>query len=130
MRQTGTLTAAAWAALEEVYPKLPRTHEIAKELEVHFTSLGIKSLIPVETNMVFMDLEAAGLKNAWFDEEAAERGVKFGFDGRVVVHHQISDEAVQALKASVEAVMTKKAAGVYDCRGDEPESGGYGSMRK
>ncbi|KAG8886488.1 Threonine aldolase [Tulasnella sp. 331] len=74
MRQTGTLTNAAWTALREVYPKLAATHEVTKDLEQHFRSLGITTKLPVETNMIFMDLERAGLKNAWLTEEAKKHG--------------------------------------------------------
>lgn len=128
MRQTGTLTNAAWTALREVYPKFPATHEVAKDLERHFKSQGITVRLPVETNMIFMDLDGAGLKNAWLTEEAKRHGVKFGFSGRIVVHHQICLEAVAGLKAAVETVVKKKAAGAYEVDVDK-EAAGYGSMK-
>ncbi|KAG8905130.1 hypothetical protein FRB99_000642 [Tulasnella sp. 403] len=128
MRQTGPLTAAAWTALNETHPKLARTHKIAKDLEAHFSRLGIKMALPVQTNMVWLDLKSAGLQNSWLTEEAAKRGVKFGFDGRLVVHHQICSEAIERLKEAVEVVMKRKAAGKYDDRQTE-EVTGYGSLR-
>ncbi|KAG9040099.1 hypothetical protein FRB95_000028 [Tulasnella sp. JGI-2019a] len=128
MRQTGTLTNAAWTALRETYPKLPVTHEVTKDLEQHFRSLGIKIKLPVQTNMIFMDLDATGLKNAWFVEEAKKHGVKFGYSGRIVVHHQICPEAVAGLKATVETVVKKKAAGDYN-EDTEEDIPGYGNMK-
>lgn len=130
MRQTGTLTAAARTALDEIYPKLAGTHAIAKDLEAHFKSLGIGIQLPVETNMVFMDLGGAGLKHEWLAEESKRRGVKFGFGGRVVVHHQICDEAVAGLKEAVEAVIKKKAAGEYDDQGIGTDGAQYGNLKK
>lgn len=128
MRQTGTLTNAAWTALREVYPKLPATHEVTKDLERHFSSLGLKTSLPVQTNMIFIDLGAAGLKNEWLTEEAKRRGVKFGFGGRLVVHHQICPEAVAGLKETVETVVRKKEAGEYDGEAWS-EKKAYGSIK-
>ncbi|KAG8940806.1 hypothetical protein FRC00_012792, partial [Tulasnella sp. 408] len=132
MRQTGTLTAAAWAALEEVFPgKLQQTHAIAKDIEAYIKELGLKVSIPVETNMVFIDLKEAGLKNEWIAEEASKHGVTFGFAGRIVVHHQICPEAVEGLKAAIKNVVEKKAAGGYsDQDGIDGRESMYGGMKK
>ncbi|KAG8985317.1 hypothetical protein FRB90_004768 [Tulasnella sp. 427] len=132
MRQTGTLTAAAWAALDEVFPeKLKRTHAIAKDIEAYLKEVGLKAAIPVETSMVFIDLEQAGLKNEWFVEESKKQGVTFGFFGRIVVHHQICPEAVEGLKLAIKAVVEKKAAGNYPVPGNDDEKEAmYGSMKK
>ncbi|KAG9049622.1 hypothetical protein FS837_009712 [Tulasnella sp. UAMH 9824] len=132
MRQTGTLTAAAWAALDDVFPgKLQQTHAIAKDIEAYIKTLGLKVSIPVETNMVFIDLKAAGLKNEWIAEEASQHGVTFGFAGRIVVHHQICPEAVEGLKAAIKAVVEKKAAGGYsDQDGIDGRESMYGGMKK
>jgi len=88
-----------------------------------------KTTLPVQTNMIFIDLEAAGLRNAWLAEEAQKRGVRFGFFGRLVVHHQICSEAVASLKEAVEAVVKKKAVGGYvnDVTEDPPM---YGRMKQ
>jgi threonine aldolase len=54
MRQTGVIAGAARAALDEVFPKLAATHEIARDIEKHLHSLGLKTVLPVETNMIFI----------------------------------------------------------------------------
>lgn len=130
MRQTGTLTAAAWAALDEVFPeKLQQTHAIAKDIEVYLKGLGLKVAVPVETNMVFIDLEDAKLRNEWFVEEGKKHGVTFGFFGRIVIHHQICPEAVERLKLTIKTVLDKKASGAYEGASDAKESA-YGSIKK
>ncbi|CAE6519433.1 unnamed protein product [Rhizoctonia solani] len=131
MRQTGVIAGAARAALDEVFPKLAGTHEIARDVEKHLHSLGLKTVLPVETNMIFIDLESAGLENDWLVEEAKSVGLKLGYDGRIVVHHQISAEAVQKLKEILSRVMEKKAAGLYAEANQVQTSGGaYGGLKR
>ncbi|KAG8763387.1 hypothetical protein FRC11_004155 [Ceratobasidium sp. 423] len=130
MRQTGVIAGAARAALDEVFPKLAGTHEIARDIEKHLHSLGLKTVLPVETNMIFIDLESAGLENDWLVEEAKSVGLKFGYDGRIVVHHQISAEAVQKLKEILSRVMEKKAAGAYaEASQVQTNGGAYGKLK-
>ncbi|CAE6429169.1 unnamed protein product, partial [Rhizoctonia solani] len=131
MRQTGVIAGAARAALDEVFPKLAATHEIARDIEKHLHSLGLKTVLPVETNMIFIDLQAAGLDNDWLIEEANSEGLRLGYDGRIVVHHQISTEAVKKLKEILSRVMEKKAAGAYAQASQAQVNGGtYGGMPK
>ncbi|KAH7341997.1 threonine aldolase [Rhizoctonia solani] len=131
MRQTGVIAGAARVALDEVFPKLVGTHEIAWDIEKHLHSLGLKTVLPVETNMIFIDLQAAGLENDWLVEEAKSAGLRLGYDGRIVVHHQISVEAVQKLKEILTRVMEKKAAGVYGEAGQVQTNGGaYGIPKR
>ncbi|KAG8932162.1 hypothetical protein FRC02_001579 [Tulasnella sp. 418] len=124
MRQTGILTAAAWTALDEVYPKLVATHAIAKDLETFLLGLGIATELPVETNMLFMDLKKAGLRNEWLTKEGAKRGIKFGHGGRIVIHHQISATAVNALKDTIAHVVKLRDDGAY-VSDDREEIKGY-----
>jgi len=129
MRQTGVLTNAAWAALDEVYPKLPDTHAIAKDIESHILHLGLKTLIPVQTNMIWIDITSAGLQNQWFGDEASKRGIRWGHDGRVVIHHQICSEAVKILKETIEFVVEKHKSGGYG-QSLASETHGYGTLKQ
>ena len=55
MRQTGVIAGAARAALDEVFPKkMAATHEVAKDIEKHLGTLGLKTVLPVDTNMIFI----------------------------------------------------------------------------
>ncbi|KAJ1307306.1 hypothetical protein OPQ81_001415 [Rhizoctonia solani] len=131
MRQTGVIAGAARVALDEVFPKLAATHEIAQDIEKHLHSLGLKTVLPVETNMIFIDLEAGGLDNDWLVEEAKSAGLRLGYGGRIVIHHQISPEAVQKLKEVLSKVVEKKTAGVYAGAIQVQTSGGtYGKPKR
>jgi threonine aldolase len=114
MRQTGPLTNAARTALDEVFPKLVETHAIAKDIEKYAATLGLKAVVPVDTSMLFLDLEAAGLENQWFIDEGTKRGIKFGHSGRIVIHHQITPQAVELLKEVLSAVVKEKSEGGYN----------------
>ncbi|KDQ13193.1 hypothetical protein BOTBODRAFT_45381 [Botryobasidium botryosum FD-172 SS1] len=129
MRQTGLIAAAALTALDQVYPKLSATHDIAKDLAQHFAGLGVKTTLPVDTSMVFLDIQGAGLQMSWLKEAATKRGVRFGSAGRIVVHHQIDPRAVQALKDTFSEVVDLKAKGFYK-GGDGGDVGGYGGMAR
>jgi threonine aldolase len=129
MRQTGPLINAARTALEEVYPKLARTHAMAQAINIHLSKHGIKTVLPVDTSIIFIDLEEARLHNDWLVEEGAKRGLKIGYGGRIVLHHQITDESIEKLKESITAIVKRR---------DESESDpavtnggrGYGSLKR
>ncbi|QRV89533.1 threonine aldolase [Ceratobasidium sp. AG-Ba] len=130
MRQTGVIAGAARAALDEVFPdKLAKTHGVAKDIESHLHSLGLKTVLPVDTNMVFIDLEAAGLDNSWLVEAAKEVGLRLGYGGRIVVHHQISSGAVEKLKGVLSTVVKRHNEGAYK---DQVQTNGhgYGSLKR
>ncbi|KAF8310204.1 hypothetical protein DL93DRAFT_1671371 [Clavulina sp. PMI_390] len=112
MRQTGPLLAAARVALEENFPtQLIRTHEIAKKIEGALVGeMGLSTELPVDTCMLFVDLKKSGLKAEWITEEGKKRNVRIGA-GRIVVHYQISDEAVDALIDTFRAVVARKKNG-------------------
>ncbi|KAF8544375.1 pyridoxal phosphate-dependent transferase [Trichophaea hybrida] len=112
MRQPGVVVAAAWAAMDEAFGRDPcgresilgRSHELAKRMADYWSRLGGKLSVPQETNMVWLDLEAAGI-----DEEAWEKqGEIYGLllhCSRLVTHYQISDEAVERLEAFMKLAM-------------------------
>jgi len=68
-------------------------------------------VLPVETSMLFLDLETAGIENSWLVEEGTKQGIKFGNGGRIVVHHQITDDAIAALLKTLDVVVQRKAEG-------------------
>lgn len=103
-RQAGVVTAAARVAVEETFlgGKLEGTHVRAKEVARMWEGRGGRLEQPVETNMVWLDLEGVGV------EEVVEVGVKEGLKmlgGRVVVHYQIGDEAVVRLGRVMDAIL-------------------------
>ncbi|KAJ5427536.1 Aromatic amino acid beta-eliminating lyase/threonine aldolase [Penicillium cf. griseofulvum] len=100
-RQTGVIAAAARVALTETFGtdpkgqtgKLAATHEKAKQVANLWTSRGV----PLHTNMVWLDLEASGVGPNDLAEIGQQKGLKL-MGGRVVVHYQVSDEAIARLE--------------------------------
>lgn len=102
LRQAGVVTAAAQNAVDINFAGegevLRRTHVIAKRIAKHWESLGGIFELPVDTNMVCLDLEKSGVDIMKLRELAKERGLKLS-RGRIVVHYQIAGEAVDRLEA-------------------------------
>ena len=112
MRQTGVVSAAARVSVEETYlgGRLKKSHENAKKVEEVWTSLGGKVTSPVDTNMVCIDLEDAGISDIDFVKLSAKHGLRTLGD-RLVVHYQISDEALQRLEGLMREVIDQKNKG-------------------
>lgn len=94
-RQTGVFSAAARVALDETFGtddagqtgKLSATHARAKRVADLWTSRGGKLQHPVQTNMVWLDLEASGVGPNDLAVIGEEKGLKL-LGGRVVVHYR------------------------------------------
>ncbi len=115
-RQAGVISAPARAAVDETFGtgpngeggKLSSTHDRAREIAAFWESKGGKLGNPVETNMVWLDLEALGIRDGDFAEILKKHGLN-GYGGRLVVHYQISEEAVQKLQnAMTEALSMQR----------------------
>ncbi|KAF8859763.1 hypothetical protein BDZ45DRAFT_673102 [Acephala macrosclerotiorum] len=108
LRQAGVITAAAQNAVDINFAgqgeKLKRTHVFAKRIAKHWESVGGVVENPVDTNMVWLDLKKAGVEVTKLREMAKERGLKLT-RGRVVVHYQIADEAVERLEGLMTDIM-------------------------
>ncbi|KAF2827268.1 threonine aldolase [Ophiobolus disseminans] len=116
MRQAGVLSAAARVAVDEQFGpggcgqagKLRRVHENAKKVGELWQSKGGKLTQPAETNQVWVDLEALGIEDEDWNEIGRSHGVRL--DGpRIVLHHQIGDEAIQQLGRAFDTVMLRVA---------------------
>jgi threonine aldolase len=66
--------------------------------------LGGKTSKPVETNMCWLDLEAAGISVPDFIAAGQKVGLRMG-GGRLVVHYQIAEEAVNRLETLMKHVL-------------------------
>ncbi|KAI9776579.1 MAG: hypothetical protein M1839_009483 [Geoglossum umbratile] len=106
IRQSGVVTAAARVAVDETFGRGPAgeggllrgSHRKARLIAEKWESRGGKLLKPVETNMVWLDLGALGVSAEDFVALGEKNGVRL-FGERLVVHYQISDEAVRKLEA-------------------------------
>ncbi|KAL4734849.1 pyridoxal phosphate-dependent transferase [Aspergillus similis] len=104
-RQTGVLAAAARVALDETFGsdptgkdgKLRETHVKAKRVADMWTNRGGKLAYPVQTNMVWLDIEASGLGPNDLAETGKEKGLKL-LGNRIVIHYQVSEEAIDRLE--------------------------------
>jgi len=103
-RQAGVISAAARVAVDETFGKGPRGeggklragHAQARRIAELWQSKGGQLTKPVETNMVWLDIEHEGFTADTFAELAATEGIK-ARGGRLVVHYQITEDAVQRL---------------------------------
>ncbi|KAI9374844.1 pyridoxal phosphate-dependent transferase [Aspergillus egyptiacus] len=111
-RQTGVIAAAARVALDETFGpdahgqqgRLRETHVKAKRVADMWTNRGGKLACPVHTNMVFLDIEASGLGPNDLAEIGKEKGLKL-LGNRIVVHYQVSDEAIDRLEQVFDIAM-------------------------
>ncbi|KFY26681.1 hypothetical protein V493_03952 [Pseudogymnoascus sp. VKM F-4281 (FW-2241)] len=128
IRQAGILTSAAMVALKEVWPTMKETHEKTKKLAKDLEAIGVVPQIPVETNFYFIDTEKSNINLGVLLEQCQKWNVKL-MDERIAFHHQISDEAIENLKAAIaEAVKITRSLPTGYVSKVQP--GGYGSTSK
>ncbi|CAD6505769.1 BgTH12-01256 [Blumeria graminis f. sp. triticale] len=114
LRQSGVLTAAARVAVDETFGsgsqgkggKLRRSHELAKKVSESWTKLGGSLLKDTETNMVWLDLERAGVDIGLFTQLGEEYGIKVS-GPRLVIHYQINQEAIKRLETVFRKALCK-----------------------
>ncbi|KAK8112578.1 pyridoxal phosphate-dependent transferase [Apiospora sp. TS-2023a] len=109
IRQSGVLAAPALVAVDSIFlsgEPLMHAVKMARELEQSWVELGglTQSGLGQETNMVWLDLKAAGVTDDEFVKIAEREGVKV-FDGRIVTHYQITESAVEALKRTFKKIL-------------------------
>ncbi len=96
IRQSGAIAAAAHIALTNNFPKLHKTHLLARRLADGIVAQGGALLQPTETNMVWINLAASHLPTPEFVAAAQEKGLTVR-GARIVVHHQIEESAIDDL---------------------------------
>ncbi|CRK41697.1 hypothetical protein BN1708_008528, partial [Verticillium longisporum] len=117
LRQSGVVAAPARIAVDQTFGTGPNgegglltmSHDVAKKVEKLWTGLGGKLLHPVHTNMVWLDLTAAGCSAATFVQYGKDVGLKLG-SGRIVVHYQIAQNQDLVLP-KLEEVFQRTLAG-------------------
>jgi len=118
LRQAGVVAAPARVAVEETFlgGKLTKSHENAKSIQKIWTDLGGKLEYPVDTNMVWLDLEAHDIDMNHFIELSDKYGVRVR-GGRFVVHYQIGEEAIERLRKVFTEALTGQTS-----EGKKPEA--------
>lgn len=109
IRQSGSLALAASHVLTHHLPLLAATHTLASSLAASLSSLGVKLLLPTETNMLWIDTTPLGFSLDQFAAKAAERGLRVG-GSRIVIHFQASDLAVKELVEIVQSLKDEFAS--------------------
>lgn len=114
-RQSGIISSAGRVAIEETFlgGALTESHKNAKRVESIWKGLGGKVQLPVETNMVWLDLKAAGIEADEFIKMGQTEGLRL-LGGRLVVHYQISAEAMQRFEKLAQRVLTRGEKRVPD----------------
>lgn len=110
LRQAGVVTASARIAVDETFlgNKLAATHRRALDIATMWQRKGGNLTQATETNMVWLDLEAAGCSREEFVQVGVKEGVRF-LGGRVVVHYQVSEEAVGRLTKVMDTVLSAQS---------------------
>lgn len=117
------MAAAALSSLEYTMPLLPKVHALTRQTADALRQVGYKTLLPVQTNMIVLDMEDAGIPPAAFVGYAKRAGVEVFPTGRLVFHHQTSEEAASRLIAALTLLIEDKRAGKE--LEDHKVTGGY-----
>lgn len=119
MRQAGVLASAARQAVVENFGltgvdsvgRLARSYDIAKLVGQLWVERGGHLLRTVETNVVWVDLKSLRIEEKAWNAVGKRHGVFL--DGkRIMVHHQICDEAVRKLQRVINEVFSTEAKNI------------------
>lgn len=122
-RQPGMMAAAALAALNETLPRLKDVHALTRGAAAKLEEVGYKFALPVQTNMIVLDLEAVGIPPAAMVDYCAQEHVTVFPMPRMVFHYQTSQDAVDSLVKAMTRLMKDKKDGVTLSTADV--KGGY-----
>ncbi len=75
MRQAGVMAAAGIVALQTGVERLDQDHEKARKLGAALAQYSKCTLIPVESNIVMLDVSATGKSSVWFVKNLASYGL-------------------------------------------------------
>jgi threonine aldolase len=114
-RQAGVISAAARVAVDENFGtgptgeggRLRESHARARKIEEIWVKKGGRLAHPVETNMVWLDIVDCGVSADEMAALAEAEGIK-GRGGRLVIHYQISEEAINRLERVMDRMLAKK----------------------
>ncbi|OOQ86015.1 putative low-specificity L-threonine aldolase [Penicillium brasilianum] len=122
-RQPGMMAAAASAALDQTLSRLPVVHAMAASVAKELETMGYKFALPVQTNMIVLDLEVVGIPPAAFVGYCKNIQIAVFPNGRLVFHHQTSQDGTLRLLKALRQLMSDKEAGIHLI--DDKVTGGY-----
>lgn len=100
-RQVGMMAAAALAAIDNHLPLLQKVHGLAKQVGNYLRGIGYELLLPVQTNMIVLDLKKMELPGDALVDYCKRQGVRVFPNGRLVFHFQISDDGISRLQTAL-----------------------------
>lgn len=103
--------AGVFAALNRLIPQLPRVNALTKATATKLEIVGYKFSLPVQTNMIVLDLKAAGIPNAAKVNYCKEVGITVFPEGRLVFHYQTSTDAAERLVKALSLLIQDAKAG-------------------
>ena len=97
MRQPGLMATAAWAAVDDTFGRNPngstsllrKAHEQAFKAGEMWQQLGGQLVVPQQTNMIWLNLKAAGIDEIDWERTGEEYGLRL-HSSRLVMHHRKS----------------------------------------
>ncbi|PYI09255.1 hypothetical protein BO78DRAFT_405207 [Aspergillus sclerotiicarbonarius CBS 121057] len=105
-RQTGMMAAAASAALDHCLPLLPKVHALTRRVAEYLHRIGYELLLPVDTNMIVLDLKKTGVDGEAIVRYCTKYGLRTFPNGRLAFHHQISEDGVSRLQRALLELIT------------------------
>ncbi|CAH7690616.1 pyridoxal phosphate-dependent transferase [Phakopsora pachyrhizi] len=107
IRQCGSIVAAADYCLINNFPRLKDTHRMARYMAEELEKIGVKVIIPVETNHVFIDTNPIGISSDELSKRAEEVNIRLGCS-RIIVHIQIEPNAINDVISLVKKIKNEK----------------------
>ncbi len=108
MRQAGIIAAAGVYALQHHVERLAEDHANARRLGQGLSEIEGVAVDPVETNMVYFDVDGLGLTAEGFVDRTLERGLRFSTFGetqlRAVTHLDVSRAQIEEALGIVRGV--------------------------
>ncbi|UNI19026.1 Low-specificity L-threonine aldolase [Purpureocillium takamizusanense] len=112
IRAAGLISAPARVGIDNVFlgGKLGAAQDMAKRASALWVELGGKLQAPTETNQIWLDLNASGLKPNDFYPVAAQFDLKVMdlIPGRIVLHYQITEQAFARLCSFFKALLPRE----------------------
>ncbi|KAM0081235.1 hypothetical protein ACKRZS_006564 [Fusarium odoratissimum] len=110
-RQPGMMAAAALSAFEYTVTQFPAIHALAKRAGSQLEDTGYRLALPAQSNMVVLDMAGMDIPGAAFVQYCADAAVVVFPNGRLVFHHQTSEEAVDDLVNALKRLLQAKKDG-------------------
>ncbi|KAF4811554.1 putative low-specificity L-threonine aldolase [Colletotrichum siamense] len=102
-RQPGMMAAAALEALNYTLPRMGNVHALTKKTAAKIEELGYKLALPVQTNMIVLDLAAVDIPAAAFVDYCAKHRISVFPSGRIVFHHQTTTKSADTLVTALKS---------------------------